>query len=148
MFGLPVLSDSIEDHPGPLAGILAGMEWAGDLPGCTHVASAAGDTPFFPKDYVRRLRDGNAGSESRVVHAACAGRDHPLFALWPVSLAGSLRSFLEAGESLRVMDFIESMDHVAVGFEPVGSERVDPFFNINTPEDLETAERLAAELAG
>jgi len=147
MFGLPVLADTIQDYPGPLAGVLAGMEWASDLPGCTHVATVAGDTPFFPKALVARLVEGSEGSESRILHARSNSRDHPVFALWPVAMVHSLRTFLDSAESFRMTDFIGRMDHAAIDFPPIGSEAIDPFFNVNPPEDLLAAERLAAELS-
>lgn len=136
-YPLPVIADSFGSFDGPLAGILAGLEWAkGD--GVSHLATAAGDTPFLPRDLVARLAEADT---SHPVVAASAGRAHPTFALWPVALGADLRSFLTTQPSRRVMDFLERQNFTTVDFA-VGDH--DPFFNINRPDDLATAEKLAA----
>lgn len=138
-FGLPVLADSLPDFPGPLAGILAGMEWAAEQ-GATAVVSVAVDTPFFPDDLVARLV-AHAGQSGLALAAGrdAQGRvvDHPTFGLWPTALRDDLRATLRAGRR-RVRSFAEA--HVpgrAVW-------RDDPFFNINTPEDLARARMIVA----
>jgi molybdopterin-guanine dinucleotide biosynthesis protein A len=142
-FGVEIVADTIAGYQGPLAGILAGLEWATDKPGTTHLLSVAGDTPFFPLDLARRLSA--RAVASRVTVAASNGRAHPTFALWPVSLRDALAAFLESGDTRRVMTFIEQagLDVVDFPVEQRGAVTVDPFFNINTPEDLAEAERLS-----
>jgi molybdopterin-guanine dinucleotide biosynthesis protein A len=134
-FGLPVLPDSLPDFPGPLAGILAGMDWAAGL-GAGRVVSVAGDTPFFPTDLVLRL----TGAGDGLVLAACRYNkghinDHPTFGLWPTALRDALRGYLARGER-RVRGF--AMIHGAAK-AVWDAEPVDPFFNINTPGDLDRA---------
>lgn len=146
-FGLPVVADSIEGYAGPLAGILAGMDWAAKATG-THIVSVAGDTPFFPSDLVARLSGAVQGNPGRIAVAASGGRRHPVFALWPLRLAGDLRHFLEEGRSFKVQAFIEDHEFAEVDVpmmsSPSGS--IDPFFNINTPDDLVLAETLLQEI--
>lgn len=134
--GLPVIADNIAGHPGPLAGILAGMCWALDQhPEISHVLSVAGDTPFFPKNLLEILSPGN-GDPSAIVLAASNGRRHPVFGLWPVSLASDLETFLVDEAGRKVMMFVERYPH---RIEEFASGAIDPFFNINTPEDLSHA---------
>ncbi|WP_369808723.1 molybdenum cofactor guanylyltransferase MobA [Pararhodobacter sp. CCB-MM2] len=130
-FGLPVLADALPDFPGPLAGVLAGMDWAAGL-GVERLLCVAGDTPFLPVDLVARL-----GAHPFAM-AESLGRRHPTVALWPVSLRDELRAALEGGEH-RVGKF--AMDHGSVSVAFDAPE--DPFFNINTPEDLAEAEARA-----
>jgi molybdopterin-guanine dinucleotide biosynthesis protein A len=144
-FGLSVISDTVEGFAGPLAGILAGLEWAASETTAKRVVSVAGDTPFFPWDLVSRLLEATAGKSDIIAVAASGGRTHPTFALWPVDLAAALRAALvEAGER-RVTAFIARHPHVEVdfAFPQVAGLDYDPFFNINTPQDLAEAERLA-----
>lgn len=140
-FGLPVIPDSLPDFPGPLAGILAGMDWAAGL-GAEQVLSVAGDTPFFPADLAHRLAARGKG----IVLAASRGAqgrvsDHPAFGLWPTALRDDLRAWLNRGER-RVRGFAMARGAVMVAWDPVP---VDPFLNINTPADLDRA-RLALRL--
>lgn len=139
-FGAEIIADTIAGYQGPLAGVLAGLEWAAQKPGITHVLSVAGDTPFFPATLAARLSSG-AG---RGAVAASSGRVHPTFALWPVSLCDALAAFLQGGDIRRVMTFIEQEGLDVVDFSPeqFGARTVDPFFNINTPQDLAEAERI------
>lgn len=135
-FGLTVLPDSLPDFPGPLAGILAGMDWAAGL-GADRVVSVAGDTPFFPCDLAQRLMQAGGG----IVLAAsrdAAGRDtdHPTFGLWPIALRDDLRACLDRGER-RVRGFAQAHGAVAAAWD---AGPLDPFFNINTPEDLDRAQ--------
>lgn len=156
-FHLPVNADPVapgapQDNPrpaGPLAGILAGMLWARQAaPDASHLVSVAADTPFFPADLVSRLAGGLAHGE--VSMAASLGRRHPVFALWPVALAGDLERFLASGEKASVERFAARHGGVSVEFPPIetGGEACDPFFNINTPQDLEAAQAILARLAG
>lgn len=134
-FGLPVLPDSLPGFPGPLAGILAGMDWAAGL-GADRVVSVAGDTPFLPRDLVARLRQSGDG----IVLAASRDsrghdREHPTFGLWPAALREDLRARLTGGER-RVRGFALSHGAVAAVWN---ADPFDPFFNVNTPEDLDQA---------
>ncbi|GAA4115176.1 molybdenum cofactor guanylyltransferase MobA [Aminobacter aganoensis] len=139
-FGADIVADTIAGHQGPLAGILAGLEWAAQKPGVSHLLSVAGDTPFFPADLAVQLA--SRGDHGAV--AASNGRMHPTFALWPLSLRDGLAAFLESGDTRRVMTFIEQAGLYVVDFPtvPFGAGTVDPFFNINTPGDLAEAERI------
>ena len=135
--GLLLLEDPIPDA-GPLSGVLAAMDWARSR-GVGQVVSAAVDCPFLPVDLVKRLAAPAAATPSALVVAAAAGRRHPVFACWPATLAGHLRNFLDSGERA-VVRFQELNGAIEVDF-PASS--VDPFFNVNTPEDLAEAQRLA-----
>ena len=145
-FALPVIADTIPGHAGPLAGILAGMEWAASLPGISHVVSLPADTPFVPPDLVARLRDAAEPSKTRVAIAASGGRTHPPIALWPLALHDELAAFLSEEKERKVSVFAMRHDPAICLFGPVriGGRDVDPFFNINTPADMEEAERLLA----
>ena len=142
-FSLPVAADVIEGHPGPLAGVLTGMEWArANAPDCSWVVTAPTDAPFLPRDLVRRLV---AAVEEEGADMACAssgGRHHPVCGLWPVRLAGELRrAMLE--EDIRKVDIWTARYRLAVADWP--TDPVDPFFNANRPEDLAEAERILGE---
>jgi molybdenum cofactor guanylyltransferase len=138
--GLPVVADPLPGFAGPLAGVLAGLEWAAaHRPGAAWVASLATDTPFFPDDLVARLREAAEREGADIAVAASGGRAHPVFALWPVRLAGGLRRAL-VEEGARKIDLWTARYLTAtVGFP---AEPFDPFFNLNTPEDVTEAERL------
>lgn len=130
--GLPVLRDELHDA-GPLAGILAGMDWAAAR-GYARIVTAAVDTPEFPGDLVARLV-AEAGPGNGAAYAA-SDRAHPTFGLWPVALRDDLRARLQAGER-----------KLGLWAQQIGGARViwprgdrDPFTNINTPEDLAQAE--------
>lgn len=140
-FGLPVLPDSVAGWPGPLAGVLAGMDWAATQ-GIARIVTAAADTPFFPRDLAVRL----AEAAAPLALAACKGDEHPAFAAWDVGLREDLRAALAAG-TRRMRDWMDARGAVRVRFA-VGPEGADPFFNINTPADLETARAMLAGAAG
>ncbi|WP_214471122.1 molybdenum cofactor guanylyltransferase MobA [Mesorhizobium sp. dw_380] len=143
-FGLPVLADTVEGFAGPLAGILAGLEWAAVSTSCEAIVTAAGDTPFLPLDLVDRLRAAAGEHPGSIAVAASAGRRHPTFALWPTGCRDALRHFLVDEDNRRVSAFIERHGHVEVEF-PVpqfAGHQIDPFFNINVPDDLAQAARL------
>ena len=142
-YRLPVVADTIEGFAGPLAGVLAGMDWAAEeAPACRWLLSAPTDAPFLPEDLAARLMERvRAGAEIAV--AASGGRSHPVAALWPVALGAPLRQALERGIR-KVEDFTGGYRIATVAFA-TGS--VDPFFNLNRPEDLAAAERaLASEV--
>ncbi|AJE45448.1 molybdenum cofactor guanylyltransferase MobA [Celeribacter indicus] len=143
-FGCPVLPDADGELQGPLAGVLAGLDWA-RREGFAALVTAATDTPFLPEDLVARLCAGASRSGLAVAAEEEAGgvlRWHPTFALWPVALRGDLRAALRQDER-RMRRFAEGQGAVPVVF---ASGPVPPFFNINTPEDLAEAERLLAQL--
>ncbi len=137
-FGLPVLPDPVANFPGPLAGILAGMRWAASL-GAAEILSAPTDTPFLPRDLARRLGEAREQAGAPVACAASGGRAHPVVALWATGLADALEADLRAGER-RVGAWSERQGRVAVAF----AETPDPFFNVNDPAGLASAERLLA----
>lgn len=151
-YGVPVVPDTIGGFAGPLAGVLAGMRWAeanGHAAG--FVASAAADTPFFPTDLVRRLAEASGGDNRSITLAASADGVHPVFGLWPVALAGDLESFLASGVSGKILAFVDRHRRAELFFAPLplpGGETVDPFFNVNTPEDAARAEEIARALDG
>ncbi len=134
-YGLPVLPDAIGDHWGPLAGILAGLDHlAATWPQIAWLASFPTDSPFFPEDLVRRLAGAAVGHD--IAMATAQGRSEPVFALWPVSLAGELRAALSGGVR-KVEDFARRYRLAMVDWP------ADSFFNVNSPEDLtEAARRL------
>jgi len=142
-FGLPVLADAVKGFAGPLAGILTGLEWAAANTPCKAVVTAAGDTPFLPLELVDRLAAAREHPGSIAV-ASSAGRLHPTFALWPTDCRDALRHFLFDEDNRRVSDFIERNGYVEVEFQVVqfAGRRLDPFFNINVPDDLAQAARL------
>jgi len=140
----PVVADSIEGFAGPLAGVLAGLDWAHEQ-GASHIVTAAADTPFFPCDLVPRLM--LAGEERDIALAATPDPNrgpkrglarHPTFGLWPVALRDDLRAALEDG----VRKVVQWTDRHLTGVAEFPATPFDPFFNINTPEDLARAEAL------
>lgn len=135
--GLPVLPDSISDYPGPLAGVLAGLDWAAEQ-GATHIVTAAADTPFFPADLVPRLMLAAEEQGAPIALARTENGRHPTFGLWPVALRDDLREALESGVR-KVVIWTDKHGTAMAGFPVVG---FDPFFNVNTPEDLAEAARL------
>lgn len=140
-FGLPVVGDDLPDRPGPLAGVLAGLDWAArSEPGVRWVVTAPGDAPFLPADLVARLHAGRGGAT--LACAASGGRMHPVVALWPVALRHDLRRAL-VEEGLHKVGAYVGRHGPAVVEWPVGGQ--DPFFNVNTPADLADADRLAAD---
>jgi molybdopterin-guanine dinucleotide biosynthesis protein A len=141
-FGLPVIADGVNDYPGPLAGILAGLDWAAaHRPNARWVLTAPGDCPFLPRDLVVRLRQAVSAEGAEIAVAASQGRSHPVIGLWKVALAGALREALVV-EGLRKVEGWTARFPVATVAWP--ADPVDPFFNANTLEDLVKAEGLAA----
>jgi len=145
-FALPVIADSIPDYAGPLAGILAGLDWAAAaMLGCTHLASFATDAPFLPADLVARMVSAVTEQGASLACAASGGRTHPVFGLWPVALREALRRAM-LDEGIRKVDQWTARYRLAVVDYP--AEPFDPFFNTNRPEDLSVAERLIGEGIG
>lgn len=139
-FGLPVIHDEKPDFPGPLAGILAGMDWAARQQ-AEAVVSVAADSPFFPRDLTSRLLAARGPSGLAIAvsrDSSGAPADHPTFGLWPVSLRGALRDFLDAG-GRRVREFAACL---GAGRAVWDNGEIDPFFNVNSPEDLQRACRF------
>ncbi len=143
-FNLPVLPDPVPGFVGPLAGVLAGMDWAAEF-GAGHVVSVAGDTPFFPNDLVARLSSEMAGADIALAatpHRIRGLMRQPTFGLWPVALRDDLRTALENGVR-KVVQWTDTHATVEVVFG--APEGRDPFFNVNTPEDLDIARHRLQE---
>ena len=141
-YGLPVAADVVEGFAGPLAGILTGLEWARqNAPGCAWVASFACDAPFLPEDLVDRMAAPRRGAGADMACAASGGRDHPVFGLWPVRLAGALRRAL-VEDGLRKVDAWTARYRLAKAM--FAADPVDPFFSVNRPEDAALAEDMLA----
>jgi molybdopterin-guanine dinucleotide biosynthesis protein A len=143
-FGLPHVPDRLAGQMGPLAGIHAGLAWAeANRPESRFVITVAADTPFFPTDLVSRLCAATDKANPRLVVARSESGVHPVFGLWPVSLAPHLEASLGRG-GRKALDFVTAHRAKEVTFPPVkiGGSAVDPFFNINRPEDLAEAEAL------
>jgi molybdopterin-guanine dinucleotide biosynthesis protein A len=131
--GLPMLRDAVDGFEGPLAGIQAGLSWAATLPGATHLATVSVDVPFLPRDLVQRL----AGGDPRLVQVArSARRLHPTCALWPLDLLARIDAFLLERETRKLMTFAEEAGYRAIDFDVAP---FDPFFNVNTRDDLAIA---------
>ncbi|MBM3573433.1 MAG: molybdenum cofactor guanylyltransferase MobA [Alphaproteobacteria bacterium] len=142
-FGLPVVADSIPDFAGPLAGILAGLDWAAANPAIDHLASFATDAPFLPLDLVVRLVKGVAETGADLACAKSDGQAHPVFGLWPVRLRTELRHALSVEGIRKVDQWTARYRLVQVPYSVVPQ---DPFFNANRPEDLAEAERIAQRI--
>ncbi len=139
-FDLPVAADVVEGFAGPLAGVLTGLEWARThAPACKFVASFACDAPFVPENLVARLAHALSEQGADMACAASAGRDHPVFGLWPVGLAGDLRRAL-VDENIRKVDVWTARYQLARVEFAVAP--VDPFFNVNRPDDFAAAEAI------
>lgn len=139
-YGLPVVADIIAGQPGPLAGVLTGMSWAlENVPGARWVLTVATDAPFVPTDLVARLAAKIERDDADLGCASSGGRNHPVIGLWPVALAGALKTAIEA-------EGIRKVDRWTAGYRlatvDYSKEPVDPFFNVNRPEDIKEAEIL------
>ena len=144
-FGLPVIADTVENFPGPLAGILTALDWAAaNRPEVSWVLSAAADCPFLPRDLVARLHRTRAEQNAQLAVAASKGQSHPVIGLWSVALREELRHALVV-EDMRKIDRWTARYRLATVTWP--AEPLDPFFNANTMDDIAAAERLA-ELDG
>ena len=142
--GLPVLADSMPGRPGPLAGLLAGLDWAA-VGGHAWLLCVPGDTPFLPADLVARLAQGGAGPAIAASPDADGRlRSHPTVGLWPVALRHDLRAALEGGMR-RAGDWAMAQEARVVAFP---ASTPDAFFNVNTQADLTAAEAYLAERAG
>ena len=145
--GLVVVSDSVPDFAGPLAGILAGLDWlAAQNNGIEWVLSVPGDCPFLPDDLVERLHQARRkmGTGVPLACARSGGWRHPVVGLWPLALRGDLRKAL-VNEAIRKIEVWTARHGVAIAEWP--DQPIDPFFNVNTPEDAAVAERIALQHA-
>jgi molybdopterin-guanine dinucleotide biosynthesis protein A len=140
-FNLPVIADSVADFPGPLAGILAALDWAAAVrPDVAWILSAAADCPFLPRDLVARLHEARADEDAQLAVAASGGQSHPVIGLWSVALREELRHAL-VKEDIRKIDRWTARYKLATVNWP--STPLDPFFNANSMDDIAQAERLA-----
>lgn len=135
-FGLPVVPDPVPGHPGPLAGVLAGLEWTARMyPDVASVVTVPCDTPFIPHDLVARLLSANAARQQAIAVACSSGRTHPTVALWPVSLAGRLREAITRSGTRKVSDLQRDYSCVHVEW----NDDASPFLNINSDAELQDA---------
>ena len=149
-YGLPVVPDSVVDNPGPLAGVLAGLDWAVEnRPDCPMVVSVATDAPFLPADLVARLTEGLKREGADLACAASGGQVHPVIGLWPVGLRDELRHRALVAEGIRKVDVWTARYPLATVEFSDRDRGIDPFFNANRPEDLDRAVALlkATEIA-
>jgi molybdopterin-guanine dinucleotide biosynthesis protein A len=145
--GVPVIPDNVPDYPGPLAGILAGLDWlAGQDNGVEWMVSVPGDCPFLPDDLVEKLHQARRkmGTGVPLACARSGAWRHPTVGLWPLALRADLRKAL-VEEGLRKIEIWTARHGVAIADWP--DQPVDPFFNVNTPADAERAARIALQHA-
>jgi molybdopterin-guanine dinucleotide biosynthesis protein A len=141
--GLPVVADSVPDFAGPLAGILAGLDWAAaNAPDVEWLLSVPGDCPFLPKNLVERLHAARIAANTPLACARSGEWRHPVVGLWPVRLREDLRHAL-VDESLHKIELWTGRHGIAIADWP--ATPVDPFFNVNTPEDKARADTIAAQ---
>jgi molybdenum cofactor guanylyltransferase len=140
--GLPVVADSVPDFAGPLAGILAGLDWAAaNAPDIHWLVSVPGDCPFLPKNLVARLHAARADADTPLACARSGEWRHPVVGLWPVRLRENLRHAL-VDETLHKIELWTARHGIAIAEWP--ATPVDPFFNVNMPDDAARAEAIAA----
>ncbi len=140
--GLTVVPDSVPDYAGPLAGVLAGLDWAADhAPDIAWVVSVPSDCPFLPRDLVARLHQARVKAGAPLACARSGEWRHPVIALWPVALREDLRHAL-TNEGVRKVD--QWTARYGIGIAEWPAEPIDPFFNVNTPEEAAAADRMAA----
>ena len=141
-FGLPVVADSIPDFAGPLAGILAGLDWAAaNRPDCPDIVSVPTDAPFLPRDLVVRLTREAEAAGADLACAASGGRPHPVVGLWPVRLRDALREAVVV-EGIRKVDVWTARFRLRIVDFPEERPGLDPFLNINRPDDVDRAAEL------
>jgi molybdenum cofactor guanylyltransferase len=143
--GLAVAADTVPDFAGPLAGILAGLDWAAEnAPECEWLVSVPGDCPFLPKNLVMRLDEARRDAGVPLACARSGEWRHPVLGLWPLSLREDLRRAL-VGEGLHKIELWTERHGVAIADWPAAP--LDPFFNVNTPEDAAAAEAIAQQFS-
>ena len=142
--GLPVVADNLEtaEFAGPLAGILAMLDWLAETGQASWLLSLATDAPFVPADLADRLAAGLQADGAQLAQARSGGRRHPVFALWPVAVAAELRAALEQDGLRKIDDFTDRYRLAIIDF----TGQPDPFFNINRPQDLAAAEQMADQM--
>ena len=148
-FGLPVAADTVSGFVGPLAGVLAGMRWSIDNASAARwIVTVAGDAPMLPLDLVSCLTAAVAAHETAIALARSAGEVHPVIGLWPVALADDLETALKDGVR-KVLHWTDRHGTVEVDFPitRVGRIEVDPFFNANTPQELDALRAMLAKAA-
>jgi molybdenum cofactor guanylyltransferase len=146
---LPVAADTIDGFVGPLAGVLAGMRWAAQhVPSARWIATVSSDAPFLPDDLVSRLHTAVADKPTAIAIARSEGELHPVIGLWPIGHADDLELELRAGVR-KVLRWTDKHGTIPVDFAKVlvAGQAVDPFFNANTPEELDEARQLLAKSA-
>jgi molybdenum cofactor guanylyltransferase len=140
--GLAVVADSVPNYAGPLAGILAGLDWVAEhAPDIAWMVSVPGDSPFLPRDLVARLHAARTECGAAVACARSRRRVHPVVGLWPVNLRMDLRHALTEEGTRKVDEWSSRYERAIAEWR---TEPVDPFFNVNTPAEAAEAERLAA----
>lgn len=145
VFGLPVAADTVEGYAGPLAGVLAGLDWAAaNAPGAKWMASFASDAPFFPTDLVARLHAAIAAEGAELACASSGGQAHPVFGLWRVDQREALRDAMVREKIYKVDRWTARYRLATVEYPAVPD---DPFFNANRPDDLEAARRQLEQTA-
>lgn len=147
-FGLPIVADAIAGYAGPLAGVSACMDWTADqCPDATHIATVAADTPFFPVDLVSCLSQAIDADGSDIAIATSGGHRHPVFGLWAVSLRHHLAQWMQETDTFKVLAWARLHKLSMVDFPMIaGAQDIDPFFNVNTPDDLSTADKLRMQI--
>jgi molybdopterin-guanine dinucleotide biosynthesis protein A len=148
-FGLPIVPDAIEGFAGPLAGISACLEWtARNRTGATHIVTVAADTPFFPADLANRLMSSAIAAPDGIAMATSDGHRHPVFGVWPVSLRHHLAQWMAQTETYKVIAWARLHGLSMVDFPMIGGDwgSINPFFNVNTPEELSVAETLLGRM--
>jgi molybdopterin-guanine dinucleotide biosynthesis protein A len=141
-FDVPVVADDVPGFMGPLAGILAGLDWiAARRPDVPLTISVPADTPFLPIDLAARLIDARAKDNALIACARSGGRTHPAVAVWPVSIRNDLRHALVVEDIRKVEAFLQNYSRAIVDW---AIEPYDPFFNANDPDDLAAAETILA----
>jgi len=139
-FDVPVVADDLPGFRGPLAGILAGLDWiAARCPDVPLAISVPADTPFLPGDLAARLMDARAKGNAAIACARSGGRTHPAVAVWPVSIRNDLRHALVVEDRRKVEAFLQNYSRAIVEW-PI--DPYDPFFNTNDPSDLAAAETI------
>lgn len=141
-FGIPVIGDPMPGQPGPLGGVLAGLHW-GRAANASHIVTVAADTPFFPSNYVAALEAEERATRARVVFAKTSDGRHPTFGLWSTDLIESLADAVASG----VRKVVAFADEAGSSSHEFARREFDPFFNVNTPQDLQEAQRLLERVA-
>ena len=137
---LTTVEDCIEGQLGPLVGILTAMKWAKEnLKECSWIATFPCDTPFFPETIIKKFIEKSKKKDSLLLCASSHGRKHNIFGLWSLDLYEKLRDDLINNKIRKVQDWTEKHKITNVEFD---FKEYDPFFNINTLDDLETAKKI------